>query len=73
MPPNEFQHAIDIYKAQQPAHQEFDMLDSSSEGSFQKTTTSRGEHRRRLQAKERETFHKEMREYFNSYKGPICL
>ena len=39
--PHEFQQAIDFYEAQQQGHQEFDLWDSSSEGSCRPTTTSR--------------------------------
>ena len=70
--PNEFQQAIDLYEAQQQGHQEFDMWDSFSEGSYRQTTRSRREDRHRLTAKELEKFDKEMKEFFKNYKSPIC-
>ena len=68
---NEFQQAIDFYKAQQQGHQEIDMWDSSSEGSRRQMTTSRRKDRCRLTAKELENFDKEMKEFFKNYKSPI--
>ena len=69
--PKEFQQAIDFYEAQQQGHQEFDMWDSSSEGSCRRTTTSRHKNRHPLTAKELEIFEKEMEKFFNNYKSPI--
>ena len=69
--PYEFQQAIDFYEAQQQGHQEFDMWDSSSEGSCRQTTMSRQKNRRPLTAKELEIFDKEMERFFKNYKSPI--
>ena len=69
--PHEFRQAIDFYEAQQQGHQEFDMWDSSSEGSCHQTTTSRRKDRRPLTAKELEIFDKEMEKFFKNYKSPI--
>ena len=69
--PHEFQQASDFYEAQQQGHQEFDMWDSSSEGSCRRTTTSWHKDRRPLTAKELEIFDKEMEKCFKNYKSPI--
>ena len=69
--PHEFQQAIDVYEGQQQGHQEFDMWDSSSEGSCPQTTTSRRKDRRPLTAKELEIFDREMEKFFKNYKSPI--
>ena len=69
--PHEFRQAIDFYESQQQDHQEFDMWDSSSEGSFRQRTTSRRKERRPLTAKELEIFDKEMEKFFKNYKSPI--
>ena len=69
--PHEFQQAIDVYEAEKQGHQEFDMWDSSSEGSCRQTTTSRRKERRPLTATELEIFDKEMEKLFKNYKGPI--
>ena len=68
---NELQQAIDFYEAQQQQHQDFDMWDSSNEGSCCKTTTSRRKDRRPLTAKEAERFDKEMHEFFKNYRSFI--
>ena len=62
--PHEFQQANDFYEAQQQGHQEFNMWDSSSEGSCRQTTSSRRKDRRPLTAKELEIFDKEMERFF---------
>ena len=69
--PHQFQQAIDFYEAQQQGHPEFDMWDSSSEGSCRQTTTSRRRDRRPLTAKELEIFDKKMEKFFKNYKSPI--
>ena len=69
--PHDFQQAIYFYDSQQQEHQEFDMWDSSREGSCRQTTTSRREERRPLTAKELEIFDKEMERFFKNYKSPI--
>ena len=69
--PHDFQQAIDFYEAQQQGHQEFDIWDSSSEGSCRQMTTSRQKDRRPLTAKELEIFDKEMEKFFKNFKSPI--
>ena len=69
--PHEFQQAIYFYGAQQQGYQEFDMWDSSSEGSCHQTTTSRRKDRRPLTAKELPIFDKEMEKFFKNYKSLI--
>ena len=69
--PHEFQQGIDFSESQQQDHQEFDMWDSSSEGSCRQTTTSRRQERCLLTAKELEIFHKEMEKFFKNYKSRI--
>ena len=69
--PHEFQQAIDFYEAQQQEHQEFDIWDSSIEGSCHQTSTSRRKDRRPLTAKELEIFDKEMEKFFKNHKSPI--
>ena len=71
MPPIKFEQAIDCSEAPQQGHPDLYIWDSSSEGSCPKMTTSRHEGRRRLTAKELETFDKEMYEFFKSYKSPV--
>ena len=68
---HEFQQAIDFYDSQKQDHQEFDMWDSSSEGSSCQTTTSRRKERRPLTPKELEIFDKEMEKFFKNYKSPF--
>ena len=68
---HEFQQAINFCEAQQRGHQEFDMSDSSSEGSCHQTTTSRPKDRRPLTAKELEIFDKEMETFLKNQKSPI--
>ena len=69
--PNEFQQLIDFYEAQQQGQEEFDMWDSSSEGSCCLTTTSRRNDCRPLTAKELVIFDKEMVKFFKTYNSPI--
>ena len=69
---HEFQEAISFNEARHQGHQEFDMWDSSSEGSCRQTTTSRRKERRPLTAKELEIFDKETERFFKNYKSPIA-
>ena len=69
--PNEFQQGIDFYQAQQQGHKEFDMWDSSTEGSCRQTTTSRRKDRRLLTAKELEILDKEIEMFFKDYQSAI--
>ena len=64
--PHEFQQAINFYEFQQQEHQEFDMWDSSREGSCHQTATSRRKERRPLTAKELKIFDKEMEKFFKN-------